>query len=250
MEAFPELDAIANAALIFRSLRAARTLETVVGGPAALPAFLAEHADGLKPEVLWELHASMGSSFNRQLAQAEHARQRLERSFVELLAEHDVLVCPCTLMPPFDASIRYPATLAPTLPNESQSALDDAVNEVVDEAPDARQSVHFGDYIDWMLPCSLVSLTGLPAVSVPIGTTADGCLPIGVQLVGQPGGEARLLLAAALLERAVNNTVNDAARVPLDPRRAVPPMDHSHGWRGPLTVEAAAAHLANAPPLT
>jgi len=42
---------------------------------------------------------------------------------------------------------------------------------------------------------------GLPAVSVPAGRTASG-LPIGVQLVGQPGAEMMVLYAAAILEQA------------------------------------------------
>jgi Asp-tRNA(Asn)/Glu-tRNA(Gln) amidotransferase A subunit family amidase len=42
---------------------------------------------------------------------------------------------------------------------------------------------------------------GNPALSVPGGTTPDG-LPVGVQLVGPPDGEARLLALAAQLEQA------------------------------------------------
>jgi aspartyl-tRNA(Asn)/glutamyl-tRNA(Gln) amidotransferase subunit A len=43
------------------------------------------------------------------------------------------------------------------------------------------------------------NLTGLPAVSIP--TSAPGRLPLGVQLYAPPLGEARLLQAAAWLER-------------------------------------------------
>ena len=45
------------------------------------------------------------------------------------------------------------------------------------------------------------NLTGQPAISVPAGTDDDG-LPVGVQLVAPPGGEATLLSVAARLERA------------------------------------------------
>ncbi len=48
----------------------------------------------------------------------------------------------------------------------------------------------------------LFNLTGLPAISVPVGRTRAG-LPIGAQLAAAPGQEARLLSIAAVLEAAV-----------------------------------------------
>ncbi|MDF5751899.1 amidase [Spongiactinospora sp. TRM90649] len=45
------------------------------------------------------------------------------------------------------------------------------------------------------------NLAGWPAMSVPLGTRGDG-LPIGVQLVAPPGGEAHLLGLAAQIEQA------------------------------------------------
>jgi amidase len=45
---------------------------------------------------------------------------------------------------------------------------------------------------------------GLPAVSVPIARTAAG-LPVGVQIIGRPFEEVRVLQAAAILERAFSN---------------------------------------------
>ena len=47
------------------------------------------------------------------------------------------------------------------------------------------------------------NVTGQPAVSVPAGFTDDG-LPLAVQLVGRPDGEALLLALAAQLERATS----------------------------------------------
>ncbi len=54
----------------------------------------------------------------------------------------------------------------------------------------------------WAPPFTAVwNHVGNPALSVPGGTTPDG-LPVGVQLVGPPDGEARLLALAAQLEQA------------------------------------------------
>ncbi|RFA11963.1 amidase [Subtercola boreus] len=47
---------------------------------------------------------------------------------------------------------------------------------------------------------SFVNVSGLPAITLPVGETASH-LPIGVQLIGRPGGEATLLSIARQLER-------------------------------------------------
>ena len=44
------------------------------------------------------------------------------------------------------------------------------------------------------------NLTGLPNVSLPCGFTAEG-LPVGIQLIGRPFGEADLLRIALQYER-------------------------------------------------
>ncbi|WP_166865297.1 amidase [Salinibacterium sp. ZJ70] len=49
---------------------------------------------------------------------------------------------------------------------------------------------------------SFVNVAGLPAITLPIHETAEG-LPMGVQLVGRPGGERALLALGAQLERQI-----------------------------------------------
>jgi amidase len=48
---------------------------------------------------------------------------------------------------------------------------------------------------------AVANMTGLPAMSLPLHWTADG-LPAGVQVIGQPAGEALLLRLAAQIESA------------------------------------------------
>ncbi|ANJ27605.1 amidase [Agromyces aureus] len=47
---------------------------------------------------------------------------------------------------------------------------------------------------------SFVNVAGLPAITIPVEFTESG-LPMGVQLIGRPGGEATLFALAAQLER-------------------------------------------------
>ncbi|WP_420367936.1 amidase [Curtobacterium sp. L1-20] len=53
---------------------------------------------------------------------------------------------------------------------------------------------------------SMANVAGLPAITLPVGVTAEGHpdgagLPMGVQLIGRPGGERVLLAIGAQLER-------------------------------------------------
>jgi amidase len=58
-----------------------------------------------------------------------------------------------------------------------------------------------------------IDITGCPALSLPCGFTASG-VPVGLQIVGPPRGEARLLAAAVLLE----DLLGLAGKLPIGPR--------------------------------
>lgn len=62
-----------------------------------------------------------------------------------------------------------------------------------DPVENFAQQVRFTPYT------SPVNVAGLPAITVPVSST-DGGLPVGVQLIGRPGGEAELFSLAAQLE--------------------------------------------------
>ncbi|AJM77317.1 amidase [Rathayibacter toxicus] len=52
-------------------------------------------------------------------------------------------------------------------------------------------------YTPWT---AFVNVSGLPAITLPLSMTEEG-LPMGIQLIGRPGGEATLLALGAQLER-------------------------------------------------
>lgn len=66
-------------------------------------------------------------------------------------------------------------------------------------------------YMDWLRFAFLATVTGLPAISVPVGLGPRG-LPVGLQLIGRPRGEAGLLAAARAVEIAAGGPLG-----PIDP---------------------------------
>lgn len=119
------------------------------------------------------------------IAQANLDRTALYNTMVEHFRTFDVLACPVVGCMPHPQS-----------------------EEWVREIGGQRLS----DYMDWLRFAFLASTTGLPAISVPVGPGPGG-LPVGLQLIGKPRGEAGLLAAARAVEMAVGGP-----RSPIDPR--------------------------------
>lgn len=72
--------------------------------------------------------------------------------------------------------------------------------DVRERTPPAIDGVPMASYLEPMRSCSRITVTGLPAISAPCTFSANG-LPIGVQIVGRPGGELALLQLAHALEQ-------------------------------------------------
>ncbi|MBP5858299.1 amidase [Marivibrio halodurans] len=170
-----------GAAETFQTLRAA-------GYVAGHRRHLAEHRDLLKPDVIWNIEKGMALTAD-DIAAAEIERAALYRRFLAFFETYDLFCCPVSIVPPFPVEQRYVA-----------------------ECDGHR----FDNYVDWLAMCSAITLTGLPAISVPCGRTEEG-LPVGLQLVGPPHGEALLLGMAKRFEEATGL----AATVPIDPRPPV-----------------------------
>jgi amidase len=69
-------------------------------------------------------------------------------------------------------------------------------------------------YHRWMEVTLYATFAGLPAISVPAGFDAAGQLPMGLQLIGRPQGDAPLLAAAAAYEALIGQWL---ARRPPEP---------------------------------
>lgn len=71
--------------------------------------------------------------------------------------------------------------------------------------------------------CALAAQTGLPAISMPAGFTADG-LPTGLELLGRPFSDARLVAYAYAFEQAGARRRPPPAAPPLLNGQAPPPV--------------------------
>ena len=117
-------------------------------------------------------------------ADANIDRTRLFLAMQGFLENFDVLACPTVGCMPRNSDIEW---------------IDEIGGEV------------FDDYLGWMKFAFLATTTGLPAASVPVAVSTDG-LPIGIQLVGPPRGEATVLAVARAVEMAVGGPFG-----PVDP---------------------------------
>ncbi len=106
---------------------------------------------------------------------AQIARTVLYHNTRRFLEDFDVLAMPVVGLPPQAVEIEYPAQVG---------------GEPVEH------------YVDWLRFSYLSTTTGLPSISIPAGQTPDG-MPMGIQLLGPPRGEARLLQVAKFIETAV-----------------------------------------------
>ncbi|MEU5211022.1 amidase [Streptomyces sp. NPDC020742] len=108
------------------------------------------------------------------LVSATANRSRLYLRTLDFFARYDLLLTPVSQVTPFDAELEYPQQVAGR-PVET--------------------------YLDWMRSAYLISVLGVPALSVPAGFTPGG-LPVGMQFIGPPRADLAVLQAGHAYERA------------------------------------------------
>ncbi|MFC4007554.1 amidase [Nonomuraea purpurea] len=128
---------------------------------------------GLGPNTAWNVERGREVT-GADLARAEQARSRLYQRMAAFFDTYDVLIAPVSQVPPFP--IEQPH-----------------VTEINGQP--------MPDYLAWMRSAYWISVLHAPAASVPAGFTEDG-LPVGVQIVGRPFEDARVLRVARAFEQA------------------------------------------------
>lgn len=137
----------------------------------------------LKPTILENVAYGKALTVD-QIADAQINRSIILNDISAVLNEFDVIACPVVGLIPGPLSEEYPTQV------------------------DGKPLV---DYLDWLRFSNLATVTGLPAISLPIGFMPDG-MPMGIQLNGHNRGEGKLLAVARAIEQII-----DLKNTPIDP---------------------------------
>jgi len=127
----------------------------------------------MKDTVIWNTEKGLSLS-GLDIAQAQAKRAELYQRVRKFMDRYEFLVLPVSQVAPFPIEERW-------------------VKEI--------DGIQFKTYIDWMATCYAITLTSLPAISVPCGFTPDG-LPIGLQIVGRRQCDLDVLQMAYAFEQA------------------------------------------------
>ena len=134
---------------------------------------LEKHRSQIKDTIIWNTEAGQRQS-GPDLARAERLRTALFHRARVFLEDYQFLLMPVSQVPPFDVKTPY-------------------ITQINGQALET--------YIDWMMSCYFITVTGLPAISVPCGFT-DGGLPVGLQIVGRHQDDFGVLQLAYALQQA------------------------------------------------
>jgi amidase len=146
---------------------------------------LREHRALLKPEVIWNIEKGLKLSIE-EIERAEAERLAMTRRTLKFFETYDLLLTPATIVAPFPIEERYVAECA---------------------------GKKFDNYVEWLAIAYAITLVCCPALSLPCGFTREN-LPVGLQIVGPPRSEGRVLAGAKALE----DILGLKTRTPIDPR--------------------------------
>jgi amidase len=134
---------------------------------------LEHHRSLMKETVVWNIEKGLALRAS-EVARAQRQRGELYQRVRRFMERYEFLLLPVTQVVPFDIETEW-------------------VREI--------DGVAMESYVDWMKSCYFISLTALPAMSVPAGFTPGG-LPVGLQIVGRYRDERSVLALGHAFERA------------------------------------------------
>ncbi|HET7743717.1 MAG TPA: amidase [Gaiellaceae bacterium] len=140
-------------------------------GPALHPVEDLSLLTPLNRELIEAAHATSSADYARAVVRL----QLFARRVVAFWEEVDVVLTPTLALPPVPIGWQ-------------ERGVEGAVEQLL-------RNVEFTPFT------AVANVTGLPAISLPLHWTEDG-LPIGVQAIGPPGGDALLVRLAAQIEEA------------------------------------------------
>ena len=158
-----------GASAIFKTLRAAKF---AVERKEEIDA----HRDRIKRTVIGNAEAGFRQS-GLEVSQAEAKRAELWHRVRAFMRTHAFMVTPVNPVPPFPAD-----------------------QETVTEIGGQKMET----YVDWGALRHVVSLLGLPSLSVPCGFTASG-LPVGLQITGRHHADVEVLQLGHAFEQATGH---------------------------------------------
>ena len=147
--------------------------------------WLEQYRNVLKPEIVKNTEYGLSLKTTDVVA-AEVKQGEITRRLATFMEDYDALVCATVLCPPFDVNERYPQQL---------------------------NGVPFEGYMGWLVLTCAVTVTACPVMALPCGFTKTG-LPVGIQVIGKPRGEAALFSISAYLE----SLFGVSHMTPIDPR--------------------------------
>lgn len=157
----------------FRTLRGIQML-------AGLGSLVDEHPNDVKEDARWNVQAGRNVTGERA-ARAQQGQGLGFQRMSEFLSGngsesrtpgYDLLITPTCQVTPFAVEQRFPRSI---------------------------DGVRMRDYLEWMTLPSVITVTSHPAISIPVGFSAEG-LPVGLQIIGPYRDEAGLLECSTRVE--------------------------------------------------
>jgi amidase len=127
--------------------------------------------DQMNPNLVWNIEQGFPLT-PKQIGEAEKGRTALYHTVRRFFEKYDLLLTPTVAIPPFPQEWIYPKEI---------------------------NGQPMKNYQEWLYLTYAITMTGLPAISIPCGFTSEG-LPVGLQIVGRRLAETTVLKAAAAYE--------------------------------------------------